>query len=54
VWRTDIPDVELLNDDDDTKYNTDCDPDMVPDEGSCTICGVVMQLIFILKNRAAD
>jgi len=35
-------------DDEDTKHDTNFDPDMLTDEGQNTLCGVVMQLTFIL------
>jgi hypothetical protein len=41
----------------DSEHDTDCDPDMLPDEGTSTgyytICCLVMQLTFILKTKAA-
>jgi len=41
-------------DDEETEHDTDFDLDMLTDEGSYTLCGVVMQLTIILKTRAAD
>jgi hypothetical protein len=55
-WYSDIalPCVESFEDDEATKYATEFDPDMRTDEGWYTLCGVVMQLTFILKTRSAD
>jgi len=40
--------------DKETVHDPDFDPDMLTDDGSYTLCGVVMQLTMILKTRAAD
>jgi len=52
--HTALPCAEDFEDDEDTKHDTDFDPDMLTDECYYTLCGVVMQLTFILKTRAAD
>jgi hypothetical protein len=46
--------VESFEDDEATEHATEFDPDMLTDEGWYTLCGVVMQLTFILKTRSAD
>jgi hypothetical protein len=49
-----LPCAECFENDEDTKHDTDFDPDMLTDEGWYTICCVVMRLTFILKTKAAD
>ena len=51
--QTALPSADLFNDQD-TEHDTDFDPDMLTDEGYYILCGVVMQLTFILYTRAAD
>ena len=48
-----LPCAEFFNDEE-TKHDTDFDPDLLTDEGEYAICGVVIQLTIILKTRAAD
>jgi hypothetical protein len=52
--HTALPSAEYFEDDEDTKHDTDFVPDMLTDESSYTLCGVVMQLTFRLQTRAAD
>jgi len=48
------PWAEFSEDDQDTKHDTDFDPDMLTDDGYYTTCCVVMRLTFILKTKAAN
>jgi hypothetical protein len=52
--HTALPCGDFFAHDEDTKYNTDFDPDMLTDNSKYTFCCVVMHLTYILKTKAAD